>query len=76
MRTLNTEEMDAASGGVVPLIGLALAVASTVVKHKVALIAINTAGVFVAGVGGFAYYQGVKKGQVTWDGLGCHPAGE
>lgn len=50
MRELTVREMDQASGGVVPIIGVVLALGSLVVKHKVAATAIGVAGLLVAGV--------------------------
>lgn len=76
MRTLTTEEMNAASGGVVPLVGLALAIAGTFVRHKAASAAINIAGAAVSVIGFGAYLDGLRKGEITVDGLSCRMVGE
>lgn len=71
MRTLNAQEMDAASGGVIPLIALAVAVASTVTKGAAASKALAFAGGVLAGAGAGAYVYGLVTGDITWDGLRC-----
>ena len=50
MRELTVQEMDQASGGILPLpvVSLLLAIASTVVRHKAASMIINATGVGVA----------------------------
>ncbi len=50
MRELTVQEMDEASGGIVPVLGVVLAFGSLVVKHKVAATAIGVAGLLLAGV--------------------------
>ena len=49
MRTLTEQEMDQASGGIAPIVGVILAFGSLVVRHKVASVAIGTAGLVHAG---------------------------
>ena len=49
MRTLTVQEMEQASGGVVPIVGVVLAFGSLVVNHKVAATAIGVAGLVLAG---------------------------
>ena len=73
MRTLNAQEMDAASGGVVPLIGLVAAVAGLFVKGGATAKAITITGVAIGGVSAGAYGYGLIRGDLTWDGLSCKP---
>ena len=49
MRTLTVQEMEQASGGIAPILGVILAFSGTVVKHKVASTAIAVAGLVHAG---------------------------
>ena len=71
MRTLNAQEMDAASGGVIPVIAFVVAAASLVTKGATASKVLTSAGFALAGVGVGAYGFGVLSGELTWDGLRC-----
>ena len=73
MRTLNAQEMDAASGGVIPLIGLIVAVASVAVKSATATKVLAYTGVAIAGASAYAYGNGLLNGEMTVDGLSCKP---
>ncbi len=61
MRELTVQEMDQASGGILPVVGLILAVGSAVVRHRVAAWVINGAGIALAGYGAAKWLKGEKK---------------
>lgn len=49
MRTLSVQEMEQASGGIAPILGVILSFGGLVVRHKVASTAIGVAGLVQAG---------------------------
>lgn len=77
MRTLNAQEMDAASGGIAPIVGLILAVGGTFIRHAATAKAFNYAGVGFAlgGAGVFAYQRWFGNGGAS-SGNNCSPGGQ
>ena len=49
MRTLTVQEMEQATGGVLPILGVVIAFGGLVVRHKVASAIIGLAGLALAG---------------------------
>ena len=49
MRGLTVQEVDQASGGILPIVGVAVALAGLVVRHQVASAFIGGAGLVLAG---------------------------
>ena len=78
MRTLNAQEMDAASGGLIPLavVGFALAVASKVTAGGTATgWAVSSAGLIVGSYGLAAHFLGPKLNPAAAGGCGNGPGG-